>query len=64
MPHPGTSTSGSHSFVGHRCVARSLVATILDIRMKTAVPIILAGVIVAGNITMLVTSRVRSLFSM
>lgn len=40
----------------------SLVASILDIRLKTAVPTIFTGVVIAGIITMLVTFGVGTLF--
>ncbi|WP_449291112.1 small multi-drug export protein [Oscillibacter ruminantium] len=41
-----------------------LVASILDIRLKTAVPTIFAGVIIAGILTMLLTFAVGSLFGL
>lgn len=42
----------------------ALVASILDIRLKTAVLTIFAGVIIAGIITMLVTFGVGTMFGM
>ena len=40
----------------------ALVADVLDIRMKTALPAITAGVVIAGCITTAVTCEVISLF--
>ena len=40
----------------------ALVASLLDIRMKTALPAIAAGVLIAGALTGLITGGVAQLF--
>ena len=44
------------------CMSGALVADVLDIRMKTALPAIAAGVVIAGCIVALVTTGVIHLF--
>lgn len=61
VPDAGTGAAGGDPLPGTGAWTGALVADVLDIRMRTALPAIAAGVIIAGCITTAVTCGVAGL---
>ena len=61
VPDAGAGAAGGDPPAGTGAWTGALVADVLDIRMRTALPAIAAGVVIAGCITTAVTCGVAGL---